>query len=193
MKITMVGLIFTIISAEQIMSIERSGELTFKGKHLTVVGPKLQLGDDFPVVKLEAPDWSEVDLGSLKGTPLLISVVPSLDTGICDAQTKRFNDEAGKLEGKAKVLTVSSDLPWAQRRWVNDTEVKNVMVLSDHAGMTFGDAAGTHVKEMRIEQRAIFVVDKAGKVAYAEYVPEIAQHPDYDAAIEALNGVIGNQ
>lgn len=172
------------------MTVERKGELTFKGKDLTVLGPKLKPGDDFPVVKLEAPDWSLMDLGSLKGTPLLISVVPSLDTGICDAQTKRFNHEAEKLEGKAKVLTVSSDLPWAQRRWVNDTEVKNITVLSDHAEMAFGDAAGTHVKEMRIEQRAIFVVDQAGKVAYAEYVPEIAQHPDYDAAIEALNKVI---
>lgn len=175
------------------MSIERTDELTFKGKKLTVVGPKLQPGDDFPVVKLEAPDWHEVDLGSLKGTPLLVSVVPSLDTGICDAQTKRFNDEAEKLQGRAQVLTVSSDLPWAQRRWVNDTEVRNITVLSDHAEMAFGSAAGTHVKEMRIEQRAIFVVDKAGKIAYAEYVPEIAQHPDYDAAIEALNDVIGKQ
>jgi thiol peroxidase len=85
---------------------------------------------------------------------------------------------------------VSTDLPWAQRRWVNDTEVKNITVLSDHADMAFGTAAGTHVKEMRIEQRAIFVVNKDGKVAYAEYVPEIAQHPDYDAALEALNKVI---
>lgn len=172
------------------MSIERADELTFKGKKLTVVGPKLKPGDDFPEVKLEAPDWSEVDLSQLKGTPLLISVVPSLDTGLCDAQTKRFSHEAEKVQGKAKVLTVSSDLPWAQRRWVNDTEVKNITVLSDHAEMAFGNAAGTHVKEMRIEQRAIFVVDKAGKIAYAEYVPEIAQHPDYDAAIEALNKVI---
>ncbi len=172
------------------MVIERKDELTFKGRKLTVVGPKLQAGDDFPVVKLEAPDWSLVDLSNLKGTPLLVSVVPSLDTGICDAQTKRFNDEAEKLEGRAKVLTVSSDLPWAQRRWVNDTEARNVTVLSDHAEMAFGTAAGTHVKEMRIEQRAIFVVDKAGKVAYAEYVPEISQHPDYDAALEALSKII---
>lgn len=172
------------------MSFERTDELTFKGSKLTVIGPKLKPGDDFPEVRLAAPDWSEVDLGSLKGTPLLVSVVPSLDTGICDAQTKRFSSEAEKLAGRAKVLTVSSDLPWAQRRWVIDTEVRNITVLSDHAGMAFGSAAGTHVKEMRIEQRAIFVVDRAGKIAYAEYVPEIAQHPDYDAAIEALNKVI---
>ena len=91
---------------------------------------------------------------------------------------------------KVKVITVSSDLPWAQKRWVTDAEVKNITVLSDHDNMAFGDAAGTHVKEMRIEQRAIFVVDKDGMVAYAEYVPEIAQHPDYDAAIEAVNKLI---
>jgi thioredoxin-dependent peroxiredoxin len=193
MKIADGRVIGHIAAMELKMAIERKDELTFKGRKLTVVGPKLQPGDDFPIVKLEAPDWSLVDLNNLKGTPLLVSVVPSLDTGICDAQTKRFNDEAEKLDGKARVLTVSSDLPWALRRWVIDTEAKSVTVLSDHSEMAFGTAAGTHVKEMRIEQRAIFVIDKAGKVAYAEYVPEIAQHPDYDAAIEALHGVIGKQ
>lgn len=172
------------------MATERTGELTFKGKPLTVVGSRLQPGDAFPAVALTANDWSSVDLGGLRGVPSLISVVPSLDTGICDAQTKRFNDEAEKFGDKVKVITVSADLPWAQRRWVADAEVKNITVLSDHGDMAFGDAAGTHVKEMRIEQRAIFVVNKDGKVAYAEYVPEIAQHPDYDAAIEAVNKLI---
>lgn len=169
---------------------ERTGELTWKGKPLTVVGAQLKPGDTFPKVALTATDWSTVNLENLNGAVRLVSVVPSLDTGICDAQTKRFNDEAEKFGERVKVITVSSDLPWAQRRWVADAEVKNITVLSDHDGMAFGDAAGTHVKEMRIEQRAIFVVDRDGKVAYAEYVPEIAQHPDYDAAIEAVNKLI---
>ena len=157
---------------------------------MTVVGPQLKPGDTFPNVALTATDWSAVNLKDLNGVVRLISVVSSLDTGICDAQTKRFNDEAEKFGDKVKVITVSADLPWAQRRWVNDAEVKNITVLSDHDGMAFGNAAGTHVKEMRIEQRAIFVVDKDDKVAYAEYVPEISQHPDYDAAIEAVNKLI---
>lgn len=169
---------------------ERTGELTWKGKPMTVLGPQLRPGDTFPNITLTATDWSQVNLGNLNGIVRLISVVPSLDTGICDAQTKRFNDEAEQFGDKVKVITVSADLPWAQRRWVNEAEVKNITVLSDHSGMEFGDAAGTHVKEMRIEQRAIFVIDKDGTVVYAEYVPEIAQHPDYDAAVEAVKKLI---
>lgn len=172
------------------MATERTGELTFKGKPLTVVGAQLKPGDAFPIVSLTATDWSAVNLKDMNGAVRLISVVSSLDTGICDAQTKRFNNEAEKFGDKVKVITVSADLPWAQRRWVNDAEVKNITMLSDHDGMQFGNAAGTHVKEMRIEQRAIFVVDQNGKVAYAEYVPEIAQHPDYDAAVEAVKKLI---
>jgi len=172
------------------MLLERTGELTLKSKPLTVVGERLKPGDKFPDVTLTAPDWSEVDLGALRGTVRLISVVPSLDTGICDAQTKRFEEEAQAFGDKVKVITISADLPWAQRRWVSDSEVKHITVLSDHKAMAFGDAAGTHVKEMRIEQRAIFVVDKDDTVAYVEYVPEIAQHPDYDAAIEAAKKLI---
>lgn len=175
------------------MTIERTNELTLKGNPLTVIGPRLQPGDKFPTAKLTAPDWSTVDLANFHGHIRLISVVPSLDTGICDAQTKRFNEEAEKLGDRVKVITVSADLPWAQRRWVNDAEVKNITVLSDHADMAFGDAAGTHVKEMRIEQRAVFVVDKDDTIAYAEYVPEIAQHPNYDAALEAVHKLLNQQ
>ncbi|MCX7938974.1 MAG: thiol peroxidase, partial [Thermoflexales bacterium] len=114
----------------------------------------------------------------------------SLDAGICDAQTRRFDEEAAKLGDQVKVITVSADLPWAQRRWLNEREAKNVVVLSDHESMAFGDAVGTHVKEMRIEQRAVFVVDKDDTIVYAEYVPEIAQHPDYDAALEAVRKLL---
>ncbi|MCS6774543.1 MAG: thiol peroxidase [Anaerolineae bacterium] len=171
-------------------TIERTNELTLKGNPLTVIGPRLQPGDKFPAVKLTAPDWSAVDLASFSNHIRLISVVPSLDTGICDAQTKRFNEEAEKLGDRVKVITVSADLPWAQRRWMNDAEVKNITVLSDHAEMAFGDAVGTHVKEMRIEQRAVFVVDKDDTIVYAEYVPEIAQHPNYDAALEAVHKLL---
>ncbi|MCS7088910.1 MAG: thiol peroxidase [Thermoflexales bacterium] len=171
-------------------TIERTNELTLKGNPLTVIGPRLKPGDKFPAVTLTATDWTKVNLADFSGHIRLISVVPSLDTGICDAQTRRFDEEAAKLGDQVKVITVSADLPWAQRRWLNEREAKNVVVLSDHESMAFGDAVGTHVKEMRIEQRAVFVVDKDDTIVYAEYVPEIAQHPDYDAALEAVRKLL---
>ena len=172
------------------MANERFGAVTFKGKPQTVRGNVIQVGDLFPSVKLVAPDLSEVDLKDYEGTVRLISVVPSLDTGICDAQTKRFNSEAIALGNAAKVLTISADVPFAQRRWVKESEVKNIIVLSDYRDMAFGEATGTHVKELRLDQRSIFVVGKNNVVAYVEYVPEIAQHPDYDAALEAVRNLL---
>ncbi len=172
------------------MANERFGAVTFKGKPQTVRGSVIQVGDLFPAVKLVAPDLSEVDLRDYEGMVRLISVVPSLDTGICDAQTKRFNSEAVALGNAARVLTISADVPFAQRRWVKDADVQNITVLSDYRDMAFGDATGTHVKELRLDQRSIFVVGKNNVVTYVEYVPEIAQHPDYDAAVEAVHRLI---
>ena len=172
------------------MAIERFGAVTFKGTPLTVIGLPLNPGDPMPDVSLTGIDLGKVSLGSLKGKVSLISVVPSLDTGICDAQTRRFNDEAEELGPNVRIITISADLPFAQKRWITDAEVKNITALSDHAAMAFGDAAGTHVKELRIEQRSIFVVDRDGVVRYVEYVPEIAQHPDYDAAIAAARELV---
>jgi len=169
---------------------ERHGAVTFKGVPQTVLGRPLQAGDRFPSVTLVAPDLSSVDLQSFEGQTRLVSVVPSLDTGICDAQTRRFNDEAEKFGDQLKVITVSADIPFAQRRWVKEAEVKNITVLSDHQSMAFGDATGTHIRELRLNQRSIFVVDKNNVVAYVEYVPEVSQHPDYDAALEAARKLI---
>ena len=171
------------------MATERHGAVTFKGVPKTVIGSPLKIGDKFPAVTLTAADWSQVDTTSFAGKVYLISVVPSLDSGICDAQTKRLNEEAQKMPAVAFV-TVSADLPWTQRRWVNDAEAKAMMVLSDHHDMAFGQATGTHVKEMRVNQRSIFVVDAGGTIRYVEYVPEIAQHPDYDAALDAARKLI---
>jgi thiol peroxidase len=164
--------------------------IEFKGQQVTILGQPLAVGDSFPPVKLHAPDFSEVDLGSLQGSVRLISVVPSLDTGVCDAQTKRFNDEAAKLGDAAKILTISADPPFTQRRWLKDSEVSNITVLSDHMNMAFGEAVGTHLKELRLDQRSVFVIDRAGIVRYAEYVPVFGQHPDYDAAIETVKSLL---
>lgn len=170
---------------------ERTGELTFKGNPLTVIGEKLSVGDKAPDFNLTGNDLSTVTLDDSAGKVRLFSVVPSLDTGICDAQTRRLNEEISNLGDNVVCYTVSADLPFAQKRWCGNAGVENVITVSDHKDMSFADAYGTHVKELRLEQRAIFVVDENGVVQYVEYVPEIAQHPDYDSALTAVKDVAG--
>lgn len=171
------------------MTVERTGELTFKGNPLIVLGAQLNVGDKAPDFTVTANDFSPITLGDSAGKVRLISVVPSLDTGICDAQTRRFNEEAANFGDNVAILTVSSDLPPAQSRWCGAAGVDKVQTLSDHYSMSFGNAYGTHIKELRLEQRAIFIVDADDMVRYTEYVPEIAAHPDYDAALTALKEI----
>lgn len=173
--------------------IERNNELTHKGRTLTVIGEKLAVGATAPNATLRAADQSPVDLSEWAGKVRLISVVPALDTYICDLQTKRFNEEAARLGEDVAVIAISAEHPYNQRRWCGDTGVDKITVLSDHMDMGFGLAYGTYIKEYRLEQRAIFVIDREGKLAYAEYVPEIAQHPDYDAALTAVQRVCAPQ
>jgi thiol peroxidase len=160
-----------------------------RGNPLTLIGPELKAGDD-------APDFSLVDNGmkpvTLKDTGngvRIISVIPSLDTPVCDAQTKRFNEEAAKLPG-VDILTVSMDLPFAQKRWCGQFGVDKVKMLSDHKDGSFGSHYGTLIKELRIESRAIFVLDENNHVKHAEYVKEVADHPDYEAALAAARGAM---
>ncbi|MCX6017709.1 MAG: thiol peroxidase [Chloroflexi bacterium] len=164
--------------------------IEFKGKPLAIIGNQLKVGDKFPGSVLHANDFSAVDLGAMQGIVRLISVVPSLDTGVCDAQTKRFNEEAIKLGDAVKIITVSADPPFTQRRWANDSEVKNITVLSDHMAMAFGNAVGVHIPELRLDQRSVFVIDRDDVVRYAEYVPIFGQHPDYDAAIAVVKELL---
>ncbi|HEV3197887.1 MAG TPA: thiol peroxidase [Bryobacteraceae bacterium] len=155
-----------------------------RGNPLTLIGPELKAGDT-------APDFAVVDNGlkpiGLKETGdkvRIISVVPSLDTPVCDAQTKRFNEEAAKLSG-VDIITVSMDLPFAQKRWCGAFGVDKVKMLSDHKDGSFGSNYGTLIKELRIESRAIFVLDSQNQIRHAEYVKEVADHPDYEAALSA--------
>ena len=155
-----------------------------KGNPLTLIGPELQAGD-------HAPDFSVVD-GTLSAVNLektghnvrIISVVPSLDTPVCDAQTKHFNEAAAGLPG-VDILTVSMDLPFAQKRWCGAFGVDRIKMLSDHRSGSFGEAYGTLIKDLRIESRAIFVLDKENLIRHVEYVKEVADHPNYDAALAA--------
>lgn len=165
---------------------ERKDEVTFKGNPITLMGPRLKEGDSAPNATLLTNDLSDRALDDYRGKVCLISVVPSLDTGVCDAQTRRVNEELGKIGDDVVGLTVSADLPFAQKRWCGAAGIDCVETLSDHRDMAFGDAYGTHIKELRLDARAIFVVDRNGTIVYAEYVPEMTDHPDYDGAIEAV-------
>jgi thiol peroxidase len=168
---------------------ERPGATTLRGNPLTLIGPELKPGD-------AAPDFSLVD-NALKPVTLkdtgnhvrIISVVPSLDTPVCDAQTKKFNEAAANLPG-VDIITVSMDLPFAQKRWCGAFGVDKVKMLSDHKDASFGSHYGTLIKELRIESRAIFVVDKDNVVRYAQYVKEVADHPDYQSALSAAQALL---
>jgi thioredoxin-dependent peroxiredoxin len=158
--------------------------VTFKGNPVTLLGNEVKVGDQAPDFKVLANDMSEVTLQDTKGQVRLISAVPSLDTGVCDAETRRFNEEAVKLDN-VKVLTVSVDLPFAQKRWCGAAGIENVQTLSDHRELSFGEAYGVAIKELRLLARAVFVVDSNDKVTYVQYVSEVTDHPDYEAAVEA--------
>ena len=162
---------------------ERNGLVTMGGKPVTLLGRELKVGDAAPDFTAVANDLSAVKLSQYRGKVVVISAVPSLDTPVCDVETRRFNTEASKLGADVVILTISMDLPFAQKRWCGASGIDGVITLSDHRLMSFGNAYGTHIKELRMEQRAIFVIDKEGVVRYAEYVPEVAQHPDYDKAL----------
>lgn len=166
--------------AEQ--SIERQGAFQFKVP-VTLIGPELKVGDTAPDFTVLANDLSPVSLKDTSGVRI-ISVVPSLDTGVCDAQTRRFNEEAAKLDG-VQVLTISNDLPFAQARWCGASGLKDVKTYSDYRDHSFGKAYGVLIKEFKLLSRAVFVLDSNNRLVHVEYVPQAGQHPDYEAALEA--------
>lgn len=158
--------------------------ITFKGNPVTLLGTEVKVGDKAPDFTVLANDLSPVTLESSKGKVRLISVVPSVDTGVCDAQTRRFNEEAANLDN-VQILTVSVDLPFAQKRWCAAAGIENVQTVSDHRELSFGEAYGVAIKELRLLARAVFVVDSTDTVTYVEYVSEATNHPNYEAAVEA--------
>lgn len=172
------------------MSQERTGVATLKGNPITLVGPELKVGDKAPDFKLNKNLMEQVSLADFAGKVKLISVVPSLDTGVCDAQTRRFNEEASKLGENVAILTVSADLPFAQARWCGAAGIDKVVTLSDYKTLGFGDAYGVHIKELRLDMRAIFVLDANDTIQYVEYLKEMTEHPNYEAAVEAVKGLV---
>ncbi|MCM3715021.1 thiol peroxidase [Halalkalibacter oceani] len=159
-------------------------QVTFKNNPITLLGNEVKVGEKAPDFTVLANDLSEVTLASTSGKVRLISVVPSIDTGVCDQQTRRFNEEAAGLPN-VEILTISVDLPFAQKRWCAAAGIENVQTLSDHRDLSFGQAYGVAIQELRLLTRAVFVVDSSDTVTYAEYVAEATNHPDYEAALEA--------
>lgn len=163
---------------------ERAAAITLKSNPMTLVGDALKVGDKAPDFVLKAVDMSDKSLKDFAGKVKIISVVPSLDTPVCDTQTRKFNEDAGSIDGIV-VLTVSVDLPMAQKRWCGAAGVDHVVCLSDYKDHSFGKAYGVRIKEIGLLARQVMVVDQNDTIQYIELVPEVATEPNYDAALDA--------
>lgn len=170
----------------------RSGAVTFKGTPLTLAGEALQVGKPAPDFKLHYYEGGlkEATLADLKGKPTIVSILPSLDTPVCQMQTKKFNEELGRLGDKINAATVSVDLPFAMNRFCGAENIKNLRSLSDYFDHSFGQKWGVLIEELQLLSRGTVVLDKDGKVVYAEQVKEVASEPNYDAALAALKGLL---
>lgn len=168
---------------------ERAGIITMKGNPLTLVGNELRVGDPAPDFEVLDNDLTPVKFSSFRGRICVISSVPSLDTPVCDMETRRFNEETGKLGTDVVILTISMDLPFAQKRWCGAAGVDKVITLSDHREASFGTTYGVLIKELRLLARTVFVVDGGGIIRYVQAVKEQTQEPDYDAVLDAVNAL----
>lgn len=170
----------------------RTGVMTFKGAPLTLAGNEVKEGQAAPDFTLHYFEggMKTISLADLKGKPTILSVVPSLDTAVCAMQTKKFNDQLAAMGEKINAITVSADLPFAMNRFCGAESIKNMRVGSDYQDRNFGNNWGTLIEELKIECRAVFVLDANGKVIHADYVSEVTNEPDYDAAMEALQSAL---
>ncbi|GAG01655.1 unnamed protein product [marine sediment metagenome] len=169
---------------------EKTGIITFQGNPLTLIGNEVKVGDKAPEFEVLANDLSSYTLSSCSGKVRIISCVPSLDTPVCDTQTRRFNEEITDLGNDIVLLTISMDLPFAQVRWCGTAGIDKAITLSDHRKADFGEKFGVLIKELRLLSRAIFIVDKDEVIRYIEIVPELTNEPNYDAAIKAVRDLL---
>jgi thiol peroxidase len=170
---------------------ERFGLIKFKGADVTVVGPDLKAGDPAPEFSVQDQDWKPFQgLAGTQGKVRILAAVPSLDTEVCDRETRRFNQEAAALGKEIAILVLSMDLPYAQKRWCGAAGVDQVTVLSDHLSADFGEKYGCLIKEARVLRRAIFVVDRSGKITYAAYMPALGVEPEYEAVLDAAKAAL---
>ena len=165
---------------------ERTGLLTMKGKSLTLAGNEVKVGDQAPDFVVLDNELNPVNFNACLGKVCIILSVPSLDTPVCEIETKRFNEEAAALGPDIRILVISMDLPFAQKRWCAAEGVNNLQTLSDHRDASFGSAYGVLIKELRLLARAVFVVNRDGKIKYIQLVDEVTHEPDYDSALNAV-------
>ena len=169
---------------------DRKDQITMKGKPLTLTGNRINPGDKAPFFEVVTNGLSQVRFSTFAGKVCIISSVPSLDTRVCDTMTRRFNEEAGKLGKDVTVLTISMDLPFAQKRWCGSAGIENLQTFSDHRLASFGKAFGVLIEELRLLARAVFVIDRQGIVRYVEIVKELTNEPNYDAALKAAKDLL---
>jgi thiol peroxidase len=169
---------------------ERTGLITMKGNPLTLLGSPIETSYPARDFKVLNTDLEPVTLSSLREQILIFASVPSLDTSVCSEETNRFNAEAAKLSKDISVLTISMDLPFAQKRWVDENKATSVTTLSDHKDASFGMSYGVLIKELRLLARAVFVIGRDRHVAYTELVPEVTDPPDYEAALKAARELV---
>jgi thiol peroxidase len=165
---------------------EHTGIITSHGNPLTLLGSMVSVGDKAPDFAVLGNDMNPVSLGDFEGKTLVIASVPSIDTAVCSMETHKFNDEAGNFGDDTKVLTISMDLPFAQKRWCAAEGIDNVITLSDHRDASFGMNYGVLIKELRLLARVVFIVDKSGIVRYRQVVPDTTNEPDYEDVLNAL-------
>ncbi len=165
---------------------ERTGIITMKGNPLTLVGNELKVGDGAPDFTVLDNNLSPGQFSSFRGKICILSSVPSLDTPVCDMETRRFNEEAGRLGADVVILTISMDLPFAQKRWCAATGTDKIQTLSDHRDASFGTSYGVLIQELRLLARAVFLVDRKGTLRYIQVVKELTNEPDYDSVLDAL-------
>ncbi len=163
--------------------------VTFEGNPLTLLGNQVKVGESAPDFEVLANDLSPVKLSGFRGKVCVICSVPSLDTPVCDTQTRKFNEQAASLGDDVVVLTISMDLPFAQQRWCGLANAEYVQTLSDHRKAEFGNAFGVLIKELRLLARAVFVVDAEGIIRYIQIVDELTDEPDYEAALKAVKEI----
>ncbi len=168
---------------------EHTGLITMKGNPLTLVGNLPQIGESAPDFEILDNDLSPVKLSSFPGKVCVIVSVPSLDTPVCDIETRRFNEEAGNLGSDVEIITISMDLPFAQKRWCGAAGVEKVITLSDHFDASFGMDYGILIKELRLLARAVFVIDREGFVQYVQTVKEVTDEPDYNKVLDAVRNI----
>jgi thiol peroxidase len=172
------------------MAMERPKATTFQGNPLTLIGPEIRVGDKAPAFEARTQELKPFTLDDTKGKIRLFSAVPSLDTPVCDTETRRFNLEAAKLGDKVEIITISLDLPFAQKRWCGAAGIDKIKVISDYFNHSFTQAYGTLIKELHLSSRALFLVDDKDVVRYVEYVSEMTKEPDYEKAIAAVKALL---